>query len=455
MRDRIEQVITKHKPSCGYLEIRTEERSSTAVVAKDGAIDSVGRSTDAGGCVRALYKGGWGFVTFNSLDRLDDMAAKAIEQARAVGSEKSQVAQAPVIDEYVEAAPRKDPRAIPLEAKVALVMGYDDIIMSHGKPVTNSRVRYFDTFRTVTFANSDGSHIVQEFIDLGLGAAAMATRDGEMQQAHVPRGSSNDYAMVEGLGEDVKAACRRAVDILNAPKVKGGIYPTIVDQQLGGVFIHEAFGHTAEADEMMDNPSLSEALQIGRQIAAKGFNAYDSGLDVGRRGALVYDDEGVKTEKTWLIRDGVLVGHLHSRESAAKMGARPTGNARAISYKHPPIVRMRNTVIEPGGCTFEELLDGIKEGVYAIGAYGGTGGEMFSFAAECGYMIRNQKVAEMVRDVKLNGNLFKTLLAIDAVAGDIEFEDGPGGCGKGGQFPLPVTDGAPHFRIQGATIGGE
>ena len=455
MRDRIEEVIKRLRAKCDYLEVRTEERWSTAVTTKDGAIDAVGKASDAGGCVRALYKGGWGFVSFNSLDELGTMAERAVDQARAVGAEESKIADVPVVDVYVKVKPIRDPRDVPLEEKADLVRRYDSIIMGYGAPVTNSMVRYFDTFRVITFANSDGSYVVQEKLDLGLGAMARSTRDGETQQAYVPRGSSNDYSVVEGLEAEVESACKRAVDILNSPKVKGGIYPTIVDPNLGGVFIHEAFGHTSEADEMMENPSLSEALKIGRQIGSKGLNAYDTGLDVGVRGYLEYDDEGVKTEKTWLIRDGVLVGHLHSRESAAKMGEKPTGSARAINYRYPPIIRMRNTIVAAGKATFDDLLDGIDEGVYAVGAYGGMGGEMFSFTAEYGRMIRNGKLAEMVRDVKLQGNLFTTLLAIDAVAGDLAMEDGPGGCGKGSQFPLPVTDGAPHFRIQGATIGGE
>ncbi|HEX9217855.1 MAG TPA: TldD/PmbA family protein, partial [Gemmatimonadales bacterium] len=153
---------------------------------------------------------------------------------------------------------------------------------------------------------------------------------------------------------------------------------------------------------------------------------------------------------------GVLVGRLHSRETAQHMGERPTGNARAISFRHPPIVRMTNTYIANGKGTFDDLIGDIKLGVYACGAFGGqTMLENFSFTAAYGRMIRDGKPAELVKDVVLAGNLFQTLDRIDHIAGDFTWNQMGGGCGKGGQFPLPVTEGAPHVRIEEALIGGD
>ena len=156
-----------------------------------------------------------------------------------------------------------------------------------------------------------------------------------------------------------------------------------------------------------------------------------------------------------MIKDGLLVGRLHSRLSAGKFGEKPTGNARALDYRFAPICRMRNTAVEGGSSTFEELLKGIKLGVYAIDSFGGVGGEQFSFVASYGHMIRDGKIAEMVRNVSLTGNLFKTLKNIDAIGKDYQTPESPGGCGKGSQFPLPVSASAPHFRIKEITVGGK
>jgi len=161
--------------------------------------------------------------------------------------------------------------------------------------------------------------------------------------------------------------------------------------------------------------------------------------------------------KNYLIKDGFLVGRLHSRETAAKMGEQPTGNARTVAFHHPPIVRMTNTYIDQGSDKLEAMLKEIKLGVMAIDAIGGqTAMEMFTFSAAYGYMIREGAVAELVRDVVLTGNVFETLMNIDRIGDEIGWAPaGPGGCGKGNQQPLRVGLGGPYVRIQNCVVGGQ
>src|SRR5256886_1949228 len=138
------------------------------------------------------------------------------------------------------------------------------------------------------------------------------------------------------------------------------------------------------------------------------------------------------------------------------MGERPTGNARAISFRHAPIVRMTNTYIAGGRGTFEDLIRDVKLGVYACGAFGGqTMLENFSFTAAYGRMIRDGRVAELVKDVVLAGNLFQTPDRIDHIAADFRWNQMAGGCGKAGQYPPPVTQGAAQGRSEEALVGGE
>ena len=149
------------------------------------------------------------------------------------------------------------------------------------------------------------------------------------------------------------------------------------------------------------------------------------------------------------------MGRLHSRETAARMGEKPTGNARAVNYRYAPIVRMTNTYIVPGTATFNDLIADIKDGVYAKNWYGGTTSmEMFTFSAGEAYRIQNGQIGEMVRPVTLSGNVFQTLENLDGIAGDLAMNEG-GGCGKGGQSPLPVANGSPHIRIQNCLVGGK
>jgi TldD protein len=228
----------------------------------------------------------------------------------------------------------------------------------------------------------------------------------------------------------------------------------VCDPILAGVFVHEAFGHLSESDFVYENERMREIMVLGRKFGGKHLNIVDGAAVPGLRGSYKYDDEGVRATKTYLIKEGVLVGRLHSRETAAKMGEAVTGNARALNYTFMPIVRMTNTFIEAGKASFDGLISDIKEGVYCKNWYGGmTSMEMFTFSAGEAYMIRNGKIAELLRPVQLSGNLFTTLENIDAIGNDLDMNQG-GGCGKGGQMPLPVSNGSPHIRIRKCLLGG-
>jgi len=284
---------------------------------------------------------------------------------------------------------------------------------------------------------------------------AVAAKDGEVQQSGISVGSRDDFRPIRHFQKDVTDLARKAVEMLSVPVIKGGHYTVVLDPILAGVFVHEAFGHLSESDFVYENDQVREIMTLGKTFGAPILNIIDSGVMPGLRGSYKYDDEGVPATKAYLIREGKLAGRLHSRETAAKMNEKPSGNARAINYRHPPIVRMSNTYIEPGDCSFQDMIAEIKEGVYAKNWYGGTTSmEMFTFSPGETYMIRNGKIAEMVRPAVLTGNVFNTLMNIDAIGNDLDMNQG-GGCGKGGQSPLPVSNGSPHIRIQDCLVGGK
>ena len=286
---------------------------------------------------------------------------------------------------------------------------------------------------------------------------AVARQDDLVQVAFETAGGVDGYQSVEHLHEHAGKAADKAVELLSAPSVTGGKYTVIADPLLTGVFTHEAFGHLSESDFVYENEHMKELMQLGKRFGVDGLNVIDDGSLQGGLGTHPYDDEGVPMRKNYLIRDGILVGRLHSRETAAKMGEQPTGNARAVAFQHPPIVRMTNTYIEAGKDNLDDMLKDIKLGVLAVNTYGGqTAMEMFTFSAGYGYMIRDGQVAELVRDVTLTGNVFDTLLHIDKIGDKVEwYPNTPGGCGKGEQFPLRVGTGGPYVRIQDCVIGGQ
>ncbi len=440
---------------CGadYAEARLEESQASYIIYRGRALESIGRATAIGGNVRALVRGGWGFVSFNDFAELPSKVELAVSQAQFVGNEASKLAAIEPVVDTVPGEIESNPVMMPLAEKKELLDEYNEIIWRTPKIQTSS-IGYGDSRKKVIFLNSSGSYIEQERADIALRLSVVATEASDVQQAGISMGSRGDFSAIQGLHQQVENLAQQAVALLSAPQVKGGEYTVVLDPVLAGVFVHEAFGHLSESDFVYENDRMREIMVLGKKFGSAELNIVDTATVPGLRGSYKYDDEGVPATKAYLIGEGRLVGRLHSRETAAKMNEKPTGNARAISYRYPPIVRMTNTYIEPGVASFDDIIGDIREGVYAKNWYGGTTSmEMFTFSAGEAYMIRNGKLAELLRPVVLTGNVFATLMNIDAIGNDLEMNQG-GGCGKGGQMPLPVANGSPHIRIRRCLVGG-
>jgi TldD protein len=437
-----------------YIEVRLEENRTSHIVYRGRKLESIDRTTSVGGCVRALVKGGWGFVSFNELINLRDRIELAVRQAQFVGHEESKLTPLEPAHDEVPLEAGKNPENITLTEKKRLMDEYNEAIWST-PGLQTSVVGYGDGYKKVIFLNSLGSYIKQERADINLRLTAIAASGGEVQQAGLSLGSRGDFKEICKLHQQVREMSQQAVAMLAAPQIKGGEYTVVLDPVLAGVFVHEAFGHLSEADFVFENERMRQIMILGKEFGSTELNIVDSAAVPNLRGSYKYDDEGVPATKTFLIKEGKLVGRLHSRETAARMDEKPTGNARAINYHFPPIVRMTNTYIEPKSTSFTDMIADIKEGVYAKNWYGGTTSmEMFTFSAGEAYMIRNGKVAELIRPVMLTGNVFSTMKNIDAIGNDLDMNQG-GGCGKGAQFPLPVSNGSPHIRIRHCLVGGK
>ncbi len=452
--ERIRDAIKSSKAD--YTEIRLEDREATTISYRGKDLETANAVVDAGGIVRCLVrKGGWGVVTFNNRDDLMAKAQQAYECARLAQSEEPiELAAIPVTEDRITASVGGDFRGASMADKKSLVEGYNDLLLSHDERIVDTVTSYGDEFCRVVFANSEGTFIEEERPHIGLSVVVRAREGDNVQTAMEGRAGQRGLGLVQGLEDLVQATAQRAVDLLAAETVVGGRYPVVANQRLAGVFIHEAFGHLSESDFVYENPQAQEMMILGRRFGRDILTVFDDGSIPGLRGTHKYDDEGTPTRRNDLIREGILVGRLHSRETAAKMGEQPTGNARATGYRYPPIVRMTNTAIEQGVTPFEEMIGDIELGIYACDAYGGqTMLENFSFSSAYAYMIRNGQIAEMVKDVILAGNLFTALMNIDAIGDDFVWSEGGGRCGKG-QGGLSVTFGTPSIRIQDVVIGG-
>jgi TldD protein len=455
-KNLLADLITRYRDRVDFLAIRLEEAEGTNILLRRDKVETLSEGISIGGQVRACYKGGWGFASFNQLSTLAERVEDAIAAARLVGDEETLLAPTEAIRAICHLPlTGTDPRHVPLAEKKALCDRYNDLLRGYHAQIASTSVRYSDSSQHIILATSEGTFLEQSWADMEMRFSATA-RDGDtVQTGRETTGSRKAFEDLTDLDLKVRGTAQRAVSALTLPPVQGNTYTVVIDPILTGLFVHEAFGHLSEADMLYENPDLLEVMSMGRRFGSPELQIFDGAAPEGHRGSYLYDDEGTPATTTQLIRDGVLVGRLHSRETAGKLGEQPTGNARCLNYHFPPIVRMTNTWIERGKTPVADLLADIPEGVYAQNWLGGmTNGEMFTFSAGEAWMIRNGKLAESVRDVTLSGNVFKTLANIEAI-GDDFYWDESGGCGKGGQNGLPVGCGGPSLRIRNVVVGGE
>jgi len=450
--DRLVDLIQKYRSQVDFFMIRLERSQGTDILLRSGKIETLSTGTSIGGQVRACHKGGWGMSSFNNLDSLELRIQEAIASAQWVGTEETILT--PV-------SPIQDQRSLimPITATLAqkrdLCLHYDQILRSQSDRIVSNSVSYGDSTQEVMLATSEGTLIEQAWSDLEIRFGATARSGDTVQTARETVGSRLAFADLENLDTTVASAAHRAVTALDLPAIAGNTYTVVIDPILAGLFVHEAFGHLSEADMIYENPDMLEVMTLGRQFGSEQLQIFDGAAPTGHRGSYFYDDEGVPATTTQLIKDGTLVGRLHSRETAGKLDEKPTGNARCLDYHFAPIVRMTNTWIERGQTPVSDLFNDIPVGVYAKNWQGGmTNGEMFTFTAGEAWMIRDGEIAEPVRDVTLSGNVFQTLADIEAIANDFSWDES-GGCGKGGQNGLAVGCGSPSLRIRDVVVGGE
>jgi TldD protein len=227
----------------------------------------------------------------------------------------------------------------------------------------------------------------------------------------------------------------------------------VLSSEAGGTMIHEAVGHGLEADLALEGLSVY-SNRIGETVASERITVIDDATIPQRRGSYGYDDEGFRAQKTLLIEKGVLKGYLCDRLYAMRFGGKSTGNGRRQSYKHPPIVRMSNTLIAPDKDDPDAILRDTPKGVLVKKMGGGqvnTVNGDFVFEVSEGYMIRNGQVGDPIRGATLTGNGPKVLESIDRVGNDLGFAIGT--CGKDAQG-VPVADAQPTLRIPEIVVGG-
>jgi TldD protein len=459
LKDILTKVTTVAVQKFGaqYAEARAQERSKTMFTMKEGRVEAAKQGIESGTALRVLVNGTWGFASVGSLDldALIDAISDACAMAKAASTRLKtpiKIAATRVVEDHVEIQSKKKPSEISIEDKILMASEINDFALKKDKRIKSCTVDYLDLTGTNHFVNSDGTYIEQDALYVWSRITASALQNGVFTFSREEIGSTAGYELFDVETPQIvgERLVKRAINQLNAKPPKGGIFPVVIGPNVVGVFVHEAFGHLAEADLALSGGVL--ANNMGKKIASDLVTFYDDGTINGAFGSFKYDDEGVSAKKSLLIKDGVVMGLMHNRESAQKFGVEPTGNARAEDFRVEPIIRMRNTYMAPRDYSFEELFEGVKFGYFFKIFRGGQANldGTFQVGIQEACEIVNGELGETVRDASISGNTLETLLHVDAVGKD--FELNAGRCGKG-QTAF-IGDGGPHIRVNEVIVGG-
>ncbi len=424
----------------------------------DGRLRNASFNTEQGFGLRGVLGEA---VSYAHATTLDEAAIKrAAETVRAVnfGQASAKAVEMPFGTNAALYADLNPLNEQPFEQKIALLQQIDAYVRGKDPRVKQVSVALSGSWQAVQILRAGGAVAGDIRPLVRLNISVVVEQNGRMETGSYGAGGRTSYGLY--LSEDqwqmqANEALRQALTNLESIPAPAGEMQVLVGPGWPGVLLHEAVGHGLEGDFNRKKTSAFAGL-LGQQVAAKGVTVVDNGTLPDRRGSLSIDDEGTPTENTVLIEDGILKGYMQDRLNARLMGMRPTGNGRREGYAHTPMPRMTNTYMLAGSEDPQEMLRGMKNGLYAVNFGGGqvdiTSGK-FVFSASEAYLVEDGKIKAPVKGATLIGNGPEVLKLVRAIGNDLQLDKGVGTCGKGGQS-VPAGVGQPSLLIEKMTVGG-
>jgi TldD protein len=441
-----------------FAEVYAERTERTSAALEEGAIRSAQFGVDQGVGIRAISGAKVGYAYSDDLD--PDALDRAARTAAHIASSPR---EAPPISLRRVAAPTHyrvlEPLAsAEIQPKIELLLRGDRAARRSDPRVSQVMGAFADQTRAICIANTEGhlAEDVQDLCRLHFYVVAVG-KNGERRTGFYGGGGRVDLRFFESFRpeEVAQEAARQAIATLGAVDAPAGPQTVVLAPGWSGILLHEAIGHGLEADFIRKKTSLF-ADKLGEKVASDKVTVIDDGTMANARGSINVDDEGVPGERKLLIEGGVLRGYMSDRLNAKLMGGRSTGSGRRESFRSPPLPRMTNTYLAPGDETPEEILRGVKRGLYCAHFGGGQvdiSNGNFVFEVAEAYLIENGALTRPVKNATLIGVGPEALKKVSHVGCDPKPDPGIGTCGKDGQS-VPVGVGLPTLRIDDLTVGG-
>src|SRR5690242_5012816 len=444
-------------PSIDAADLYFQHSRSESWTLEEGIVKDGSHSIEQGVGVRAISGEKTGFAYSDEI--VLPQLLEASRAARAIAHGGNGAGKPLALHDARALYPAIDPvESLPNPDKIALLREVDAYARSRDPRIKQVIVSLAATMDTILIAASDGTLAADVRPLVRINVQVIAEASGRREQGYSGGGGRYGYRELLENGRALRfadEAVRQALVNLDSTDAPAGQMTVVLGPGWPGVLLHEAIGHGLEGDFNRKGSSAFSG-RIGQRVAAKGVTIVDDGTLAGRRGSLNVDDEGNASQRNVLIEDGILRGYIQDAMNARLMKVAPTGNGRRESYAAVPMPRMTNTYMLGGDKTKEEIIAGLKRGLYATNFGGGqvdiTSGK-FVFSASEAFWVENGKIQYPVKGATIIGNGPDALTRVSAIGNDMSLDTGVGVCGKEGQS-VPVGVGQPTLRIDGITVGG-
>lgn len=441
-----------------YADLFFEHTFSNNISLRDGEVNRAGSNIDFGVGVRVVSgdQTGYAYVENTDLQALIKAAQTAASIATINRSQNPvKIKDTSFANHYKV---KREWFDVSVSDKKEFVQKLNDRIFELDKRVIKASVSLSDTTSYILFFNSEGI-LTWDYRPMCImyGSCTME-QNGKIENGYASRAYRKGF---EFLSNDlIETLAQESVDqtslMFEAIRPKGGEMPVVMGAGGSGILLHEAIGHAFEADFNRKNVSIF-SNQLNKKICSSHINVVDDGTIENARGAINFDDEGVESKKTYIVKDGILESYLHDRISAKHYNVLPTGNGRRESFRFAPVPRMRVTYMESGDTPEGDMIASVKKGIYVDNFTNGQvqiGAGDFTFFVKTGYLIENGKLTQPIKDINIIGNGPKALADITMVGDNLKIDEGAWTCGKDGQS-VPVGQGLPSVLISSLTVGGE
>ena len=457
--NKIEDIIAESSgPSIDLSDLYMQYTTVESWTCEDGIVKSGSQHIDSGYGIRSISNEKTGFSYGNNFNFNEIMKAAKLSKS-IIKSNSSQSLNLKEYSDFEKLYISESPLAsVTDDQKVNFLREINKYIKGKDKRVEQVIINLSSSFDSIFVANSLGTYSFDDRPLVRFNVMVILKSGDRVERGSAGGGGRYTYPMLLDTKRPYELADEaiRIADVnLTSEPCKAGNTTVVLGSGWPGVLLHEAVGHGLEGDFNRKKTSNFSDL-IGQKVASDLCTVIDDGTIKDRRGSLSIDDEGTPTAKNTLIENGILKGYMQDLMNAKLMDVKPTGNGRRESYAHLPMPRMTNTYMLGGTSEADEIIESVKDGIYAVNFSGGqvdiTSGQ-FVFTASEAYKIESGKVTNAIKGMTLIGNGPDVLKKVSMVANDMKLDDGVGTCGKEGQS-VPVGVGQPTLKIDDITVGG-